>query len=177
MAEKEIVFYTGGARSGKSAAAQREVEGFNGELAYLATAEVRDSEMADRVEKHRLARGDRWSTVEEPLDLAGALRAIGNDKGGVLVDCLTLWTSNLLHEHGGDEEKIMSAVEEFIGELTKRRLNVVVVTNETGSGIVPLEPLARAFRDLAGTINQRVAAVADRAYLVVSGLPLKLGKS
>ncbi|PLX44572.1 MAG: bifunctional adenosylcobinamide kinase/adenosylcobinamide-phosphate guanylyltransferase [Deltaproteobacteria bacterium] len=177
MAEKEVIFFTGGARSGKSAAAQLEAEGLEGQLVYLATAEVRDDEMADRVKKHQLVRGARWSTLEEPLDLAGALRSIGEDKGGVLVDCLTLWTSNLLERHHGDVDSILAMVDEFISELQKRRLNVVVVTNETGSGIVPIEPLARSFRDLAGTINQRVAAVADRAYLVVSGLPLRLGKS
>ncbi len=168
-----IVFVTGGARSGKSRFAQRLVEAWEGPLLYVATAEVLDDEMADRVRRHREDRGPRWTTLEEPLDLARAL-AEAEAYGGALVDCLTLWTSNLLGRHGDDEGGLRRARESFYRALDGFSGRVCLVTNEVGAGIVPANPLARRFRDLAGRINQDCAARAHEAYLVVSGLPVRL---
>ncbi|GAB6062476.1 bifunctional adenosylcobinamide kinase/adenosylcobinamide-phosphate guanylyltransferase [Deferrisoma palaeochoriense] len=168
-----IVFVTGGARSGKSRFAQRIAEAWEGPLLYVATAEVLDDEMADRVRRHRADRGPRWETLEEPLDLPAALRA-AEGFGGALVDCLTLWVSNLLGRWGGDETGLAAALDGFYQALEAFRGRVCLVTNEVGSGIVPENALARRFRDLAGRVNQECAARAHEAYLVVSGLPVRL---
>ncbi len=170
---RRIVFVTGGARSGKSRFAQRLVEAWEGRLLYVATAEVRDDEMAERVRRHRQERGERWETLDEPLDLGRALQR-ARAYGGCLVDCLTLWTANLLERCGPEEERFSRAVEAFLQELEAFPGRVCLVSNEVGSGIVPATPLARRFRDVAGRINQEVAARADEVYLVVAGLPLRL---
>lgn len=170
---RQLVFVTGGSRSGKSAFAQRLVEGWPGPLLYIATAEVRDAEMRQRVHLHQIDRGPRWSTREEPLNLPAALAA-AQEYGGTLLDCLTLWTSNLLERHGDDDAAIDRAVAALLDALGQHPARLCVVTNEVGSGIVPEHPLARRFRDRAGRINQQVAAVATHAYLVVSGLPVPL---
>ncbi|GAB4265370.1 bifunctional adenosylcobinamide kinase/adenosylcobinamide-phosphate guanylyltransferase [Deferrisoma sp.] len=168
-----IVFVTGGARSGKSRFAQRIAEAWEGPLLYVATAEVLDDEMADRVRRHRADRGPRWETLEEPLDLPAALRA-AEGFGGALVDCLTLWVSNLLGRWGGDETGLAAALDRFYRAFEGFRGRICLVTNEVGSGIVPENALARRFRDLAGRVNQECAARAHEAYLVVSGLPVRL---
>jgi len=169
-----VVYITGGARSGKSAFAQAQAEACEGALLYVASAGVGDAEMAERVEKHRQARGGRWETLEEPLDPAGRLLAAAAGKGAVLFDCVTLWLSNLLLQHGEDEAAIRAAVERFVALLPALPAPLFIVSNEVGAGIVPANRLARQFRDLAGEVNQRLAAVADEAWLVVSGLPLRL---
>lgn len=174
-----ITFVTGGARSGKSRFAQQRAEALEGRLLYVATAQARDAEMADRIAKHRADRGPRWITVEAPLDLAGAVRGADASPGegfaGGLIDCLTLWTSNLVEANGEDEAAFEAAVEALEEALADSPLMWVVVTNEVGSGIVPAHALSRRFRDLAGLVNQRIAALADEPFLVVSGLPLRLG--
>lgn len=172
----KLVFVTGGSRSGKTMFAQRLAESWEGRLLYVATAEARDAEMERRIAAHRADRGERWSTLEEPLDLAGAVSRFGG-YGGVLVDCLTLWTSNLIEAHREDDVSIDARVDGFLAALTVRPANVVVVTNETGQGIVPMDPLARRFRDLAGRINRKVSLAADEAYLVVAGRVLTLEKT
>lgn len=170
---RQVVFVTGGARSGKSGFAQRLVEGWEGPLVYVATGEARDAEMRERIEAHQRDRGERWQTLEEPLDLAGALARTAG-RGGVLVDCLTLWTSNLLEEAERDPAAPERRLAELDAALAARGGRVCVVTNEVGLGIVPENALARRFRDLAGRVNQRAAAAATEAWLVVSGLPLRL---
>lgn len=170
---RQLVFVTGGTRSGKSGFAQRLVESWSGPLLYIATAEVRDAEMGHRVRLHQKDRGPRWRTREEPLDLPAALDA-AQEVGGALLDCLTLWTSNLLERHGDDDAAIDRAVAALLTALGRHPGRLCVVTNEVGSGIVPEHPLARRFRDRAGHINQQVAAAATHAYLVVSGLPMRL---
>ncbi|GAB4264905.1 MAG: bifunctional adenosylcobinamide kinase/adenosylcobinamide-phosphate guanylyltransferase [Deferrisomatales bacterium] len=170
---REIVFFTGGARSGKSRLAQERTERWEGRLLYIATAQVRDREMRDRVDKHRRDRGPRWDTREEPLELAAALQD-AEAYGGALLDCLTLWTSNLLEACGDDEGRVRAAVDGLLEALEGYRGRLSVVTNEVGSGIVPANALARRFRDWAGWINQAVAARASEAFLVASGLPLRL---
>ncbi len=170
---RRVVFVTGGARSGKSRFAQRLVEAWEGPLLYVATAEIRDGEMAERVRRHQRERGERWETLDEPLDLVRALRR-ARVYGGCLVDCLTLWTANLMEACGGEEEGLSRALGAFLRELRSFTGRVCFVSNEVGSGIVPANPLARRFRDVAGRVNQEVAARADEAYLVVSGLALRL---
>ena len=172
---RHVVFVTGGARSGKSRFAQTLAEGWKGRLLYVATGEGRDEEMRRRIAKHREDRGTRWDTREEPLDLAAALQGAARPGyGGGLVDCLTLWTSNLLEEAEGDPETVERRLEDFWAALEAFRGRLCLVTNEVGLGIVPENALARRFRDLAGRVNQGAAARATEALLVVSGLPLRL---
>jgi adenosylcobinamide kinase/adenosylcobinamide-phosphate guanylyltransferase len=171
--DSTLIFVSGGAKSGKTRHGLKCAENWQGKLLYVATAEAGDDEMKRRIAAHQEERGPRWSTLEEPLDLA---KAVKNADGycAALIDCLTLWTSNLLHHFGDDPAAIEERVAAFLEALRARRTNIVVVTNEVGLGIVPANALARQFRDLAGSINQRVAAVADEAVLVVSGRTLKL---
>lgn len=170
------VYISGGARSGKSAYAQQLAEAYSGPLLYVATAGVHDAEMADRVEKHRQARGERWRTLEEPLHLADRLPAAAAETvvGGVLLDCVTLWVTNLLFHHGEERDPVLAEIERFVDALPRIEAPLFVVSNEVGLGIVPENRLARLFRDLAGEANQRLAAAADEAWLVASGLPLRL---
>jgi adenosylcobinamide kinase/adenosylcobinamide-phosphate guanylyltransferase len=169
----QIIFVTGGARSGKSHFAQALAEGREGRLLYIATGEARDEEMRARIEKHRQDRGPRWDALEEPLELGAALAAAGG-YAGALLDCLTLWTSNLMEAAGDDEPALERRLESFLSALETHPGRLCVVTNEVGLGIVPENALARRFRDLAGRINQQVAARATEAYLVVSGMPIRM---
>jgi adenosylcobinamide kinase/adenosylcobinamide-phosphate guanylyltransferase len=165
-----VTLVLGGARSGKSAHAERLVEAHAGEHVYLATAEPGDGEMAERIARHKARRGEGWRTVEEPIALAVALRAAATPGSAVLVDCLTIWLSNLLLA-GRDAEAEASGLIETLAEAGGP---VVLVSNEVGLGIVPENALARAFRDHAGRLNQRVAQAADRVVLVAAGLPVVL---
>ncbi len=174
-----LVFVTGGSRSGKSGFAQTRSE----ELAherdctpiYFATAEALDTEMVKRIELHREGRGERWRTVEVPLDPAAELKS--TEPGSVIVlDCITLWVSNLMGTGLADAE-IMERSEVFFSACNaavESGAALFLVSNEVGSGIVPDNPVSRRFRDLAGKINSAAAAAADEAYLIVAGLPLKL---
>jgi adenosylcobinamide kinase/adenosylcobinamide-phosphate guanylyltransferase len=169
-----MIYLSGGARSGKSAHAQALAEACPGDLLYVATAGIHDAEMDARARRHREARGARWSTLEEPLDLAGRLPVAAIGKGAILLDCVTLWLSNLLFAHGERDEPVLAEVERFLAVLPQIAAPLFVVSNEVGWGIVPDNALARHFRDLAGTDIQRLARVADEAWVVVSGLPLRL---
>lgn len=165
-----LLLVTGGARSGKSRYAEEIALKSGGAHVYVATAQAGDNEMADRITRHRKRRGHRWQTIEAPLDLATVLDGHACPGSTVLVDCLTLWLSNLLANDRDAEREIEGLVERF----ARTRGNVIVVTNEVGLGIVPDNPLARRFRDLAGFANQRVAAVANEVVFVACGLPLTL---
>lgn len=160
----------GGARSGKSRHAQQLAEQRGGALIYVATAQAFDNEMTARIAQHRDDRDDRWRTVEAPVDLAAAIGRSDAPGTTILVDCLTLWASNLLlGEHDIDRH-----VEQLDTALAAANAHVILVTNEVGSGIVPDNALARRFRDVAGRINQLVAARAAHVTLVVAGLPLAI---
>ncbi|MBK1667843.1 bifunctional adenosylcobinamide kinase/adenosylcobinamide-phosphate guanylyltransferase [Rhodovibrio sodomensis] len=160
----------GGQRSGKSAYAERLVEAQPGACVYLATAEAHDSEMARRIAEHRARRGSRWSTVEAPLDLPGALAHAAGPERTVLVDCLTLWLSNLLgHERDAAAERAR-----LCDALAELRGPAVLVSNEVGQGVIPDNKLARVFADEAGRLHQAVAAVAGRVLFVTAGLPQTL---
>ena len=164
----KTTLFLGGARSGKSRLAQQAAEACPGWLTYLATGEPGDNEMALRIARHQADRGDRWRTVECPIGLPAAIGAIMD--GAVLVDCLTLWLSNLML--AGDPVATRTA--DLVSALEDCSLPVFLVSNEVGSGIVPDHPLGRAFRDEAGRLNQAVAGAADAVWFVVAGRVLPL---
>ena len=165
-----LTLVLGGARSGKSRHAESLVEAAAPAALYLATAQALDAEMAERIRRHRARRGARWTTREEPLDLAAALAEAARPGRPVLVDCLTLWLSNLLLA-GRDVDE---AIAGLLAALPLLAGPVVFVANEVGLGIVPDNALARAFRDHAGRLNQAVAARAQRVVFLAAGLPLTL---
>jgi adenosylcobinamide kinase / adenosylcobinamide-phosphate guanylyltransferase len=167
-ASGRLTLVLGGARSGKSRYAESLVMALPSPWIYVATAEARDSEMAERVAVHQGRRGPSWTTVETPRDIAGALAANANTPA--LVDCLTLWLSNVLLA----DADVDAEIEHLDGALARAAAPIVLVANEVGSGIVPDNAFARRFRDLQGLLNQRIAARADRVFLVVAGLPLTL---
>jgi len=171
---KKIVLITGGARSGKSRYAEERADRIGSKLLYLATAEAKDQEMAQRIAEHRKRRGNRWLTVEEPEKVAAALLKHRGEIDCAVVDCLTLWFSNVLLRQ--DEEAVTKEVDELIENLPLLDFPVFFVTNEIGSAIVPDNPLARSFRDLVGWVNQRVAKAADEVVLMVAGLPVLVKK-
>ncbi len=166
--EKSILI-TGGARSGKSAFAERLALKPSGRAIYIATAEAKDEEMSARIAAHRARRGTAWSDIHAPRDLASALKDSDGDVPR-LVDCLTLWLSNLML----DEADWRAAGSDLASLLATQSAPVVVVTNEVGAGIVPENRLAREFRDAAGWLNQTVAEVADTVWLCVAGCPMKV---
>lgn len=168
-----VIFITGGARSGKSRLAERIVDGFGAPLGYIATGAAGDGEMAERVARHRERRGDAWTTIEEPMDLSGALRENDGLFGAVLVDCVTLWLTNLLLAYD-DPAPCLERVKELTQVFPLLTTPVILVSNEVGMGIVPENRLARQFRDLAGEANELIAAAADEVYVTFSGLPLRL---
>ena len=167
---KEIILITGGARSGKSQYAERRALEMGSRPLYVATAEANDEEMAQRIAEHRKRRDTQWRTIEEPLELSEALLTERGTTDCALVDCLTLWMSNLLIRH--DDKYAREKVEELVEKLPQLNFHLVFVTNEVGSGIVPDNPLARKFRDLAGWTNQRMAQAANEVILMVAGVPI-----
>jgi len=170
-----VTLIGGGVRSGKSRfgldlARQRFVR-----RAFIATAQPHDAEMKERIRRHQAERGPGWTTIEEPLDLPGVIEREAGRFDGCVVDCLTLWLSNILHSPSHDESY-------EIGRLTDALESdatppIILITNEVGCGIVPENALARRFRDLAGTLNQCVATVANEVYWMAFGVPMKLGKA
>lgn len=164
MAHGHVTLVTGGARSGKSALAERLTLRHGGTPVYIATAEARDTEMAARIDLHRQRRGAGWQVIEEPADLVQALRR-SEGAGARLVDCLTLWLANC----GEDAD-----IPRLAGTLRAMQSPVVLVTNELGQGIVPANAVARRFRDRHGWMNQTIAAAADQVWMAVSGQPLRL---
>ena len=170
MTAPHILFVLGGARSGKSRYAQQRADSFDGRHVFIATAEAWDDEMRARIARHRADRDQRWSTVEAPRALAHAIEAQSGAADIVLVDCLTLWLSNILLadedvEAAGD--RLCEAIARFEGQL-------ILVSNEVGQGIVPDNALARHFRDAAGRLHQQVAQAAHEVQLMTAGLPLRL---
>ena len=178
----EIILITGGSRSGKSAFAEKTAEALPGPRTYIATCPPIDPEMEERIRKHREARrGKGWETIEETVDLAGAVRRAGACRV-LLVDCLTLWINNLLYEaeKRGEiftEEAAVGRCRELTDSCGAFGGTVIFVTNELGMGIVPDSETARRFRDIAGRCNQEIAAAADTVTLVVSGIPFHLKRS
>lgn len=165
-----VTLILGGAKSGKSAFALRLGEGYEAKRAFVATAQALDHEMAERIKKHKLERADRWDTFEEPFDVAGLIGSIQRDYEVILIDCLTLWTSNvLLADRDFESESGL-----LIDTLKEASSQIIVVSNEVGLGIVPENRLARQFRDYAGTLNRAMASLAEAVYFVVAGIPIKI---
>ncbi|KAB2931432.1 MAG: bifunctional adenosylcobinamide kinase/adenosylcobinamide-phosphate guanylyltransferase [Candidatus Contendobacter sp.] len=164
-------FILGGARSGKSAFAQRRATASGPSVIYLATAQAGDAEMAERIARHRVERPGSWGLVEEPLALAAALRAHAAPHRCLLVDCLTLWLSNLL---AAGDDALAAETQALLTTLPTLPGHLLLVSNEVGQGIVPANPLARRFRDEAGRLHQAVADRCDRVSFVIAGLPLTL---
>ncbi|MDR3203265.1 MAG: bifunctional adenosylcobinamide kinase/adenosylcobinamide-phosphate guanylyltransferase [Deltaproteobacteria bacterium] len=168
----EIILFLGGAKSGKTKAALAAAEAYNPPRYYLATALALDQEMRDKISRHQKERGPDWQTIEEPIELAAAL--LKRAPNLVLIDCLTLWLTNLLTKLKLSNESFMDKVEELIRVALERAGPVVIVSNEVGGGIVPMEPLSRFFRDICGLAHQRLAAAASSVFFVNAGLCLKL---
>jgi adenosylcobinamide kinase/adenosylcobinamide-phosphate guanylyltransferase len=171
----EVILVTGGARSGKSKYAEQRAEELGARRLYIATAEAKDEEMAQRIAEHKKRRGNDWAIIEEPVELSAALLAQRGQIDCALVDCLTIWLSNLLLHR--DAEVTGEKVEKLVATLPGLDFHVVLVTNEVGWGIVPDNNLARQFRDLAGWANQRIAAAADEVVLTVAGIPMIVKKA
>jgi len=167
------ILILGGARSGKSAYAERLAADHAGERIYIATAETIDAEMDERIAHHRRRRGPAWRTIDAPVELAASLSAHDGEGRFILIDCITVWINNLMFH----ERDVEPAVAELCAAVSAVQARVVLVSNEVGWGIVPDNALARRFRDEAGRANQVLAAAADEAVLVVAGLPLVLKQS
>lgn len=181
----KITFVIGGARSGKSSFALREASKVEGQKAFVATAEVLDDEMKDRIERHRIERGTEWNTYEEPINISGVLLEVKDKYPVIVLDCLTLWLSNVLlqAEMAVDRQILDETIREFTETLLALNSGTLkpgpktqcfMVSNEVGFGIVPENKLSRQFRDLAGALNQKVAEIADEVYLVTAGIPIKI---
>lgn len=185
---RKIVFITGGARSGKSTYALSNATKISGDKAYIATAEALDEEMRERIEKHKNQRGKDWNTYEEPFRIAEVIKEIEGKYTVIVIDCLTLWLSNLLIRTQNTEHRTQTIEMEIVGFLDSLSrfkdspvcglgsgfCSLYIVSNEVGMGIVPKNDMARKFRDMAGFLNQKVAEVADEVYLVMAGIPMRI---
>lgn len=179
MDRGELILILGGARSGKSAYAERLARERGGAVLFIATATAGDDDMARRIAVHRVARPTAWRTLEAPDGVAARVAAARDNAPTVILDCLTLLTSNILlaHEAAGEEavaRALDAEIDALLARIASDGATWIIVSNEVGMGLVPPYPLGRTYRDLLGRINARVAARADRAYLLVAGLPLDL---
>jgi len=169
-----LTLITGGARSGKSShALMLAMKSAGARRAFIASAEALDDEMAARIERHRADRPAGFDTIEEPLDVCGALESLDGEADVVILDCLTLWISNLMNR-GDDDASILAAADRLAATAAASTIDLVVVTDEVGSGIVPVNPTSRRFRDLLGWTNQKIARAADEVILMAAGYPLNL---
>ncbi|MBV1910572.1 MAG: bifunctional adenosylcobinamide kinase/adenosylcobinamide-phosphate guanylyltransferase [Kangiellaceae bacterium] len=172
-----IQLILGGARSGKSSYAEQLAKLHKEAVCYIATATAKDDEMIDRIKYHKRSRPRAWSLVEEPFKLSHAIFQAGREQQTILVDCLTLWLSNwicLVEDDSSQQQFWQQEKQQLVDVLAETKSNVILVSNEVGSGIVPLGQLSREFVDQAGWLNQHIAQVANRVVLVTAGLPLEL---
>ena len=180
-----IIFFVGGARSGKSSLALRKAEEITGRKLFIATAEPLDDEMRERIDRHKQGRDKKWDTAEIPIRICETLKKKGLSYGVVLIDCLTLWLSNLMdgYEVNLNKDEIEKKIDAFVVELAEIKRSahaiadlscIVLVSNEVGMGIVPDNKPGRIFRDMAGRLNQKVAGLADEVYFVACGIPLRM---
>ncbi len=183
----KIIFITGGARSGKSTFAEQMMREKEGKILYVATAKAIDEEMKERIRRHRSHRPGDWDTLESYRGLGDLLPEKSRGYAGILLDCVTIMSTNLLFDRPGiaegepsidemneAEEAVLAEIDRLVASFPKLEADLVLVSNEVGFGLVPEYPLARFFRDVLGRVNQRIAAAADEAYLVVSGLTMQL---
>lgn len=167
---KQIIFVTGGCRSGKSSFALDYANKHFRSKIFLATAPALDDEMKKRIKAHQEARGPEWAAIEEQTEIAKAVVSVEINYEVILLDCMTLWLSNLIMA-GEPENQIFSRTESFIKAIQRIPQSVIIVSNEVGYGIVPVNDIARQFRDIMGTVNQRLAACADVVVWTIAGLP------
>jgi len=182
-----LIFILGGARSGKSAYALKLAESIPGEKVYLATAQALDEEMRERIKRHKKERGNNWTTIEEPINVVDVIKknetpplnpsfskwgqgGISGKYNVILLDCLTLWISNLMHRKTG----VRRSIDKFVSTCKRSKANIIIVSNEVGLGIVPENHLAREFRDIVGYTNQRIAEVSDEVYFMTAGIPMRV---
>ncbi|HZK12036.1 MAG TPA: bifunctional adenosylcobinamide kinase/adenosylcobinamide-phosphate guanylyltransferase [Atribacterota bacterium] len=180
MSRGKLIFITGGARSGKSSFAEKVAAKISKEVAYLATGQPLDEEMAHRIKKHREKRPNTWETYEEPIGVRELVSRLGLEKEVILIDCLTLLTSNLLLrkedkvEDSNWQGEILAEIEKLAEVSYKVPAQVIIVSNEVGMGLVPENPLGRVYRDILGRANSIIADKADEVFMMVSGIPLKI---
>jgi adenosylcobinamide kinase/adenosylcobinamide-phosphate guanylyltransferase len=170
---KDVILITGGCRSGKSRFALDYANRQFSKKLFLATCEVLDEEMAQRVENHKKMRGPEWQTLEEPIWIIDKMGQWEKEVEVILLDCITLWLSNLMLKWDNDS-RVMNEVSRLIETVKQSQTSFIIVSNEVGMGVVPAEPLGRRFRDLSGMTNQKLAGFADQVILMVSGIPLFL---
>jgi len=190
----QLILILGGARSGKSAFAERLAASSGRTVTYIATATAGDDEMRTRIAHHRASRPREWHTIEEPLDLAGAVRQAYRFADVLLLDCVTLWLGNMLSQEPGQRENDDKSIEELritsnlfdeaclkqveallaVVQSAEPNKTLIVVTNEVGLGVVPAYPLGRVYRDTLGYVNQRLAQAADRVYLMMAGMAVDI---
>jgi adenosylcobinamide kinase/adenosylcobinamide-phosphate guanylyltransferase len=173
MHQGSVTLVLGGARSGKSRYAQQ-LAAQSQRVVFVATAKASDDEMQAKIGRHKEDRPKEWLTVEEPLELPKVLAEHEGHSDAVVVDCLTIFVANLMEAEGENSAAINRTIEALCETLRTVQCNVVLVSNEVGSGVHPVSPLGRAYRDLLGEVNQRVARIADDVVLMVAGLPLAL---
>lgn len=173
MNERKLILILGGARSGKSTFAQRMAEAYETDVLFVATAEPGDAEMATRIARHRTERPVHWHTLEAPRAVAHALAAAA-PVPVVVLDCVTLWVTNLLLAENSRWETALAELDALLAWHHTHHTTLIIVSNEVGLGIVPADPLSRTFRDWSGWFNQRLAAEADEVYLLVAGLAVEL---
>lgn len=169
----KIIFILGGVRSGKSSYAIEKALRLDKKVAFIATCSYFDKEMKERIEIHKKNRPGHWPLFEEPQNIPLLLKRLGSKFKVVIIDCLTLFISNLLSE-GFNEQEIVAQVFKIVRTVKSVKCKLIIISNEVGLGLVPKNPLARRFRDLAGRVNQLVAQEADEVFFMISGLPWKL---
>ena len=178
MFKKEFIqgcmLVTGGAKSGKSRISLDICNRLSGKKMFIATAQALDDEMKERIERHKRERGDDWLTIEEPVRVPEKILELDGRETVILIDCLTLWLSNLIMEHGESLRSVNESLDALIKQLERTKGSIILVSNEVGMGIVPENDLARQYRDMAGSLNQRIAAVACKVVAVIAGIPLIL---
>jgi len=172
---KKVIFILGPARSGKSSYAVRLAKKLGRRIAFIATARALDEEMKKRISKHKRSRPAGWKTIEEPVDITGALRKLNNRYNPVLIDCMGFLVSNLL-EADFTNNQVLRKIKELLSITEKNKSNVIIVSNEVGGGIVPDNPLARRFRDILGSANQMVAEKANEVIVMQAGIPMTIGR-
>ena len=174
---KKLILILGGVRSGKSSYAQQLASDDGGRVLFLATSEAGDDEMKRRIAKHKSSRPASWATIEESLDIALALKSKAATADVIIIDCITVWLSNLLlRESGVTEDEALAEIDKLLNTYKRGRASYIIVSGEVGMGIVPEYPLGRIFRDYLGLANQRLAAKADRVVLMVAGIPVDVRK-
>ena len=169
-------FVTGGQACGKSIFAQQQAERFEYDRTYIATARIWDNEIEEKVNRHIEQRGNRFKTIEEPMDLRGAIEKAAENSRVILVDCLTMWVNNVIVDEleEGVEKRLKDLVEELKRLSGREFLEVIFVSNEVGWGIIPANELSRKYVRALGTVNKAIASLADECYLLVSGIPVRI---